>query len=190
MAGHLKILGHSRQNVGKSHDDVIKWKYFPLYWPFVRGIHRWPVNSPHRGQWRGALMFSFICARIKGWVNNREAGDLRRHHAHYDVIVIMIESIIYARDWHLKPLRQEKMTTILQASFFKCISLDVNVWIAMNISLKCVPKGPINNIPALVQTSHYLNQLERLCSEDTPPHTHTHSHDYPHYWIILDPKSK
>ena len=29
------------------HDDVIKWKYFARYWPFVRGIHRSPVNSPH-----------------------------------------------------------------------------------------------------------------------------------------------
>ena len=31
-----------------SHDDVIKWKHFPRYWPFVRGIHRSPVNSPHK----------------------------------------------------------------------------------------------------------------------------------------------
>ena len=42
------------------HDDVIKWKHFPRYWPFVRGIPRSPVNSPHKGQWRGALMFSLI----------------------------------------------------------------------------------------------------------------------------------
>ena len=47
--------------------------------------HRW---IPHKGQWRGALMFSFICACINGWVNNREAGDLRSHRAHYDVIVM------------------------------------------------------------------------------------------------------
>ena len=59
------------------HDDVIKWKHFPRYWPFVRGMHRSPVNSPHKGQWRGALIFSYICARINGWVNNGEAGDLR-----------------------------------------------------------------------------------------------------------------
>ena len=39
------------------YDDVIKWKHFLRYWPFVRGIHRSPVNSPHKGQWRGALMF-------------------------------------------------------------------------------------------------------------------------------------
>ena len=71
----------------RSHDDVIKWKHFPRYWPFVRGIHRSPVNSPHKGQWRGALVFSLIWAWINGWVNNREAGDLRRQRAHYDVIV-------------------------------------------------------------------------------------------------------
>ena len=53
-----------------------------------RGIHRSPVNSPHKGQWRGALMFSSICARINGWVTNREAGDLRRQRAHYDAIVM------------------------------------------------------------------------------------------------------
>ena len=70
------------------HDDVIKWKHFPRYWPFVRGIPRSPVNSPHKGQWRGALMFSLSSAWIIGWVNNREAGDLRRHRAHYDVIVM------------------------------------------------------------------------------------------------------
>ena len=47
-----------------------------------------PVNSPHNGQWRGVLMFSLICAWINGWVNNREAGDLRRYRSHYDVIVM------------------------------------------------------------------------------------------------------
>ena len=47
-----------------------------------------PVNSPRKGQWRGALMFSLICVWINGWVNNREAGDLRRHRAHYVVIVM------------------------------------------------------------------------------------------------------
>ena len=42
------------------HDDVIKYKHFPRHWSFVRGIHRSPANSPHKGQWRGALMFSLI----------------------------------------------------------------------------------------------------------------------------------
>ena len=57
-------------------------------WPFLRGIHRWPVDSPHKGQWRWALMFSLICAWTNGWANNPDAGDLRRHRDNYDVIVI------------------------------------------------------------------------------------------------------
>ena len=51
-----------------------------------------PVNSPHKGQWRGALMFTFIYAWINDWVNNREAGDLRRQRGHYDVIVMTLGS--------------------------------------------------------------------------------------------------
>ena len=70
------------------HDDVIKWKHFSRYWPFVRGIHRSPVNSAHKGQWRGALMFTLICVWINGGVNNRKADDLRRNRVHYDVIVM------------------------------------------------------------------------------------------------------
>ena len=71
-----------------THDDVIKWKPVPRYWSFVRGIHWSPVNSLYKGQWHGALIFTLICSWINGWVNNRESGDLRRHRAHYDVIVM------------------------------------------------------------------------------------------------------
>ena len=78
------------------HDDVIKWKHFPRYWPFVRGIHRSPVNSPHKGQWCGALMFPLICAWINALVNTREAGDLRRHPAYFDVIVMKQ----FAQNWN------------------------------------------------------------------------------------------
>ena len=66
------------------------------------GNSRSPVNFPHKGQWRGALMFPLICAWINGWVNNREAGDLRRHRGHYDVTVMWI--FISALDsYHIKP---------------------------------------------------------------------------------------
>ena len=81
-----ELMLHDMDTFRSWHDDVIKWKHFPRYWPFLWGIHR----SPHKGQWHGALMFSLICAWINGWVNNREAGDLRRHRAHYDVIVMDI----------------------------------------------------------------------------------------------------
>ena len=36
-------------------------------------------------------MFSMICVWINGWVNNRESGDLRHHHAHYDVTIMCSE---------------------------------------------------------------------------------------------------
>ena len=77
-----------------SHDDVIKWKHFPRNWPFVRGIHWSPVNSPHKSQWRGALMFSLICVWINDWVNNGEAGDLRRYRIHYAVTVMLWKYIL------------------------------------------------------------------------------------------------
>ena len=86
------------------HDDVIKWKHFPRHWPFVRGLNWSPVNSPHKGQWRRALMFTLICVWINGWVNNREAGDLRRYRAHYDVTVMNT----YLR--HLASMSQSKLT--------------------------------------------------------------------------------
>ena len=73
---------------GSQSRNVTKWKHFPPYWPFVRGIHWLPMNSPHKGQWRRALIFSLICARTNRWANTRDAGDLRRHRAHYDVTVM------------------------------------------------------------------------------------------------------
>ena len=78
----------TRKTFSCGHDDVIKWRHFPRYWTFVRGIHRSLVNSPHKGQWRGALVFS-----LNGWVNNREAGDLRRYRAHYDVTVMSVAEV-------------------------------------------------------------------------------------------------
>ena len=77
---------------------------FSHYWPFVRGIHRSPMNSPYKGQWCRALMFSLIWAWTNCSVNNRDAGDLRRHHTHYDVTVM---------NWILN-----KMAAILQMSFW------------------------------------------------------------------------
>ena len=69
-----------------------KMETFPRYRPFVRGIHQWLADSPHKGQWRRALVFPLICASTNGWVNNRDAGDLRRHRARCDVTVMLIQS--------------------------------------------------------------------------------------------------
>ena len=64
------------------------WWRLPRYCPFVRGIFRSSVNSPHKGQCHGALISSLVCAFTSGWVNNRDAGDLRRHRAQYDTTVL------------------------------------------------------------------------------------------------------
>ena len=74
-------------------DDVIKWKHFPRYWPFIRRIHRSPVNSLHKGQRRGAMMFPLICAWINSCANNREAGDL------YAFVIIMISPLWWEFVW-------------------------------------------------------------------------------------------
>ena len=85
-----RVVRYSNFNIHQEnfvlYHDVVKWKYFPRYWPFVRGIHRSPVNSPHTEIW------SFLSAspekKNNGKVNKADAGDLRRHRAHYDVTVM------------------------------------------------------------------------------------------------------
>ena len=80
-----QLPGHGQQSQNHDnfkpyshyHGDVIKWKHFTRYWPF---IYRSPVDSRHKGQWRGALMFLWSAPEKKnGWANNRDAHDLRRH---------------------------------------------------------------------------------------------------------------
>ena len=73
------------QNELKQH-KVTWWHLQMKILSAILAICAW--NSPVTGEfhlqrpWRGALMFSLICAWINGWINNREAGDLRRHRTH------------------------------------------------------------------------------------------------------------
>ena len=60
------------------HDDVIKWKHFPRYLPFVRRILLTKASDAE-------LWYAFHLCLNKLWLDNGEAGDLRRHRAHYDV---------------------------------------------------------------------------------------------------------
>ena len=81
-----QCVNHDDMEMDDEMDDEMET--FPHYWPFVRGGNsRSLLNSLHKGQWRGALMFSLIYTWINGWVYG-EAGDLRCHHAHYDVTVM------------------------------------------------------------------------------------------------------
>ena len=96
MIGAEETSGYHLYGITQNRPDPW-WRHqmepFPLYWPFVWGIHQSPVNSPHKGQWRGTLMFSLICAWTNGWVNNRDAADLRRYRDHYDVTVLTCGSL-------------------------------------------------------------------------------------------------
>ena len=116
-----------------------------------------PVNSPHKGLWRGALMFSLICVWINGWVNNREAGDLRHYPAHYDVIVMK------AGLWPIETLRtnfSEILSEIFSFSFKKmhlkkssakwrplCFSL--NVLKSVEVSKSYLPNDVWTALPCL-----------------------------------------
>ena len=64
---------------------------FRITGPLCRKLtgHRW-ILPPLKSQWRRTLMFSLIYAWINNWVNNRDAGDLRHHRAHYDITVMGI----------------------------------------------------------------------------------------------------
>ena len=111
-----------------------------------------PVNSPHKGQWHGAFMFSLICVWINGWVNNREAGDLRRHRAHYDVTVMNY------------PL--EELSNIFTFCFIS-ISKHRFPHITGCIIKRTIPQGPIlqtgfceTSIRIMPWISNYVNVKE------------------------------
>ena len=116
----------NKRAVSYCHEDVIKWKHFPRYWPFMRLIHRSPVNSPHNGQWRGALMFSLICLWLNGWVNG-EAHDLKCHRAHYDVTVMF-----YCTNW----THSFVTLTITKSDYLTIIMLNAAV-IPLSVATCC-----------------------------------------------------
>ena len=108
-----------------------------------------PVNSPHKGQWRGALMFSLICVSINGWINNREAGDLRRHRGHYDVSVMNMAA---------------RCRIILAARRFR-YSTGISTRLYSRAFAKDLPsvKDPIDCMDHFVPTVIYGVAVLRLC---------------------------
>ena len=111
------------------HDDVIKWRHIPRCWPFTRGIHRSPVNSPHRGQWRGILMFSLISTRVNGWAIVRLVIS--------DAIMLIMTSLV-------------KNGWLLQMTFSKVYYLR-KLFLTDNFDLCCCCVGANNNMPSLLR---------------------------------------
>ena len=67
--------------------------------------------------------------------------------------------------YSLNTLRPRQMDAISQTTFCKCIFLNENVWIPIQIWLRFVPKGPINNIPAMVQIMAWRRPGDKPLSE-------------------------
>ena len=141
MLWYVMLLGDSAVTWRKLiHNDIIKRKHFPRYWPFERWIRRSLVNSLHKGQWCRALMFSLICAWINDWVNNHEAGGLRCHLAHYDVTgmcVIMRPFCIC----NLKALKLTMQCSILGVRFSMLLFISVQLRRARLLYLLFISSG-------------------------------------------------
>ena len=122
-----------------------------------------PVNSPHKGQWRGALMFSLICGRINDWVNNREAGDLRRHRGHCDVIVM----VLFADNMHMHYLTHCNNTCISNKiqSVKSLVLFETHGYLyPFDIGFKyCHDTKRWFSSPQTINTSIYFTQNDHVC---------------------------
>ena len=145
------------------HDDVIKWKHFPCYWPFVRGIHRSPVKSPHKGQRRGAFMFPLICVWINGCVNNREAGGLRRYRTHYEVSVMIHRSMKVNLHCNSRWLFCYQITNRISC-------LQINIFVAHPVPshYKCSAIGgwAARNLPECTTEHEFSQKKEKLHGDE------------------------
>ena len=69
------------------------------------------------------------------------------------------------RHINFNTLRPRQNGRHLPYDIFKCIFFNENTWISITFSLKFVPKGPINNIPALVQIMAWRRSGDKPLSE-------------------------
>ena len=134
---------------------------FRVTGPLCEGIHRSPVNSPHKSQWRGALMFSLIYAWLNACVNNREAGDLRRYRAHYDITVMhfaFIQSYIVTIHYYLWI-----HVVIVITVVFSCRSCSVII----NITIIITIISPEYMSVILLQWSHMNVMSSQITTNST-----------------------
>ena len=115
-----------------------------------------------------ALMFSFICVWINGWVNNREAGDLRRHRTRYDVIVMVLQAILtyHRADSRFAPSQWEtallcndvshwlgaNLESVLYHDDVKTCLLCLHYWHFVK-GFNCIPITNVQHCAALVCSS-------------------------------------
>ena len=83
--------GHWKDKYSQ-YDDVIKWKNFPRYWPFVRGIHRsrWIPRTKATDAELCCFLWSAPEPTAKQAIGTPD--DLKRHRAHYGVFVTRLKA--------------------------------------------------------------------------------------------------
>ena len=114
-----------------------------------------PRRIPHIFQWRGALMFSFRCVWINDWVNNREAGDLRRHRGHHDVNVMFYSNRDLPLAWSASPPHYTHRRS--------CLSIN---WSALFVRARAVTeKKPNLSIIITDLLSNWTKIFSLICNE-------------------------
>ena len=118
---------HNLHSPYLSHDDVIKWKYFLHYWPFVWGIHRSSVNSAHKGQWRRALIFYLrlnkqFSKQSWGWWYEKPSRS-------FDVIVMCYKMLNLHREWLWALITMKKELWLFDIDLI-CEILHFGHWLA------------------------------------------------------------
>ena len=128
---------------------------------FLCGNSPAPLNSPHKGQWRGTLMFSLIFAWTNGWVNNRDVGDLKRHCAHYHCTQNhkKAECIFFCRYCTPSILRHGLVDQMVQSSHCQlllisvlhklCLLIDVCSSYHHNFNLYCAVEDSLKHFGCL-----------------------------------------
>ena len=84
--------------------------------------------------------------------------------SYHDVLTISTD-VASAMSNDINTLRPRQNGRLFADDIFKCIFLNENASIVIKISLKFVPKGPINNIPALVQILAWRRPGDKPLSE-------------------------
>ena len=160
---------------------------FSVLLAFVRGIHHSPLDSPHIGQWRGALMFSLICAWTNGWANNRDDGDLRHHRNHYDVTVI-------GRCWYYFEVLTQMSISFLAISltgysFYRRMAYVKLVDILMNLSSLCYLLRKLSTFGSAYDT-HFVDMVAFSFQSTVIMHFYTSRNELnqakqKHVWIEI-----
>ena len=110
-----------------------------------------PANSPHKGQWRGALMFCLIRVWINSWVNNCEAGDLRRYLAHCDVIVMIRRWMALAKSQLCRALMFSLMSALMNCWINSRVDGDLKRPDTHTILTSSIPHAEIREPPQVTQ---------------------------------------